>query len=105
MDEGAILAIHDPQVSEIQIGKDLGDIGEAYYDNWSVYDDLEKSYDNANAVIVLTEWDIYKNVDWKKVDKKLSSPGWVFDTRKVVDYISVKDCNFNFWQLGTTSSI
>ena len=105
LDEGAILAIHDPQVSEIQIGKDLGDIGEAYYDNWSVYDDLEKSYNNANAVIVLTEWDIYKNVDWKKVDKKLSSPGWVFDTRKVVDYISVKDCNFNFWQLGTTSSI
>ena len=105
LDEGAILAIHDPQVSEIQIGKDLGDIGEAYYDNWSVYDDLEKSYDNANAVIVLTEWDIYKNVNWKKVDKKLSSPGWVFDTRKVVDSISVKECNFNFWQLGTTSSI
>lgn len=103
LDEGAILAIYDPQVSEIQIGKDLGDIGEEHYDNWSVYDDLEKSYDNANAVIVLTEWDIFKNVNWKKVDKKLSSPGWVFDTRKIVDSISVKECNFNFWQLGTTS--
>ena len=83
MDEGAILAIHDPQVSESQISKDLGDIGDKYCNNWSVSDDLEKSYDNANAIIVLTEWDIYKNVDWTKVDKKLSSPGWVFDTRKI----------------------
>ncbi len=103
LDEGAFLAIHDPQVSYIQISNDLGDIGKVYSDNWVVSDDLEKSYANANSVIILTEWEIYKNLDWMEVDKKLIAPAWVFDTRKIVDSISVKDCDFNFWQVGMSN--
>ena len=100
LDEGAILSIHDPKVSKYQISYDLGYMGKVYSDNLFVYDDFDKSYDNADAIIILTEWDIYKNIDWLKVDKKLRSPAWVFDTRKIVNYKSVKDCDFNFWQVG-----
>ena len=97
--EGASLAVHDPKVKHEQIKQEIGDI--SYQDSsLSVSNSLEEIYEDANAVIILTEWNIYKNINWKMVDQKLRVPAWVFDTRRIIDPNQIKDCKFNFWQMG-----
>ena len=105
LNEGAILYIHDPQVTFSQIEFELGKTGQENSSNWFLSKELEKSFYNADAIIILTEWDIYKEIDWKHVSKMVRSPAWIFDTRKIVDPKLIKDCEFNFWQVGLGDKI
>ena len=51
-------------------------------------------------MIVLTEWDIYSKIDWSKASKKMRSPGWVFDSRLIVDQERVISSGLSLWRLG-----
>ena len=111
-EEGAILKIHDPKVSKKQIGLDLGvpasdeliknpDLNELniekHWDKYQLSDDL---FDQADAVIILTEWDIYSKLNWENISKRMRSPAWVFDSRLVIDKQKVIDSGLNLWRLG-----
>ncbi len=112
LNEGASLKIHDPKVSKKQIGLDLGipSIDELY-----INPDLNKKYknkqwekchlendffENLDAVVVLTEWNIYSDIDWPIASKKMRSPGWVFDSRLILDEEKVINSGLNFWRVG-----
>ena len=112
LNEGAYLKIHDPKVSKEQIALDLGippiedlkkneELVKKYknkkWENSLLENDFFK---NLDAVIVLTEWDIYSNIEWEKVSKKMRSPGWVFDSRLIVDEERVKSSGLSFWRVG-----
>ena len=103
--EGAFLAIHDPKVNESQIDFDLGKVGQENRSNWSYSNDLLKTYDSCDAIIILTEWEEYKEINWALVSNKMNSPSWVFDTRKIVSPEEVKNYNINFWQVGLGNDI
>ena len=47
-----------------------------------------------------TEWDIYSEVNWGEVSKKMRSPSWVFDTRLIVDEEKVINSGLSFWRVG-----
>ena len=57
-------------------------------------------FDNAHAVIVLTEWEDYKNIEWDLVAKNMVKPSWVFDSRSIVNIELVKKAGFHLWRLG-----
>ena len=57
-------------------------------------------FDNAHAVLILTEWEEYKNIDWINVSKKMVKPSWIFDARSIVEPRKVKEANLNFWRVG-----
>ena len=61
-------------------------------------------FDYAHAVLVLTEWEDYKNIKWFNVQKKMAKPAWVFDSRSIVDVDLVKESGINLWCLGDGSS-
>ena len=48
----------------------------------------------------MTEWDNYKNLDWRKFQSKMRQPAWVFDTRSIISDEIIRETNLNFWQLG-----
>ena len=109
--EGAYLKIHDPKVSKEQIVLDLGtppiedlkneELVKKYkYKKWENSLLENDFFENLDAVIVLTEWDIYSNIEWEKVSKKMRSPGWVFDSRLIVDEERVKSLGLIFWRVG-----
>ena len=112
LDEGAFLKIHDPKVSKEQVTLDLGipsreecikneELNKKYEDKQWEKSLLENDFfDCLDAVIVLTEWDIYNEIDWGKASKKMRSPGWVFDTRLIVDKEKVIDSGLSFWRVG-----
>ena len=107
-----ILKIHDPKVTKKQIALDLGvptieeciknkELAKKYKDKTWEKSLLENDFfDNLDAVIVLTEWDIYSKINWGQVSKKMRSPGWVFDTRLIVDEEKVINSGLNFWRVG-----
>ena len=55
-------------------------------------------------MLVLTEWDDYKNIKWFDIEKKMAKPAWVFDSRSIVDIDLFKESGINLWCLGDGSS-
>ena len=114
LEEGASLVIHDPKVSSDQINFDLNFESTNQlavqknnsYDlegKWQKGDDLVASFQDADAVILLTEWEVYENIDWKAVSLNVKTPFWIFDTRSIVKDKNIKDLGLNIWQLGNSN--
>ena len=54
-------------------------------------------------VLVLTEWEEYKNIQWDVIEKKMVKPAWVFDSRSIVNAEEIKKSGLNIWRLGDGS--
>ena len=111
IDEGAILSIYDPKVSKKQILRDL-DLVENFEEISKEFSKLNKShvteniYDgfkNADAIVILTEWSDFSNIDWKIAYKLMRKPGWVFDSRSIVNPEKVLEANLRLWRIGDGS--
>ena len=100
LNEGAFLSIHDCKVSEDTIVKDLFSENNFSKKMWSYHDDVYDTLKGSHAAIIMTEWDIYKTIDWKKIIPKTKQPFWLFDTRLVINPKEFKDLGINLWQLG-----
>ena len=113
--EGAILSIHDPKVSEKQIEYDLDKVSINHKNNirhnelnqiegsWQKFDNLYDCFKNADATILLTEWQEYSKINWATASKSMRHPAWVFDSRSVVDPKVVRDTKLNLWRVGDGS--
>ena len=105
IENGAKLSIYDPKVSKEQIHIDLdknpkfqrtdNDKGD-----WSFCESIEEATQNSHAIIVLTEWEEFKNIDLKKLFKMMNKPSWIFDTRFTIDRSKAINAGFNYWSLG-----
>ena len=116
LEEGAVLFIHDPKVKAKQIEIDLGrkenkyikkskDINYSNFDgNWCSTQNILPDCEGADAVIVLTEWYEYSELNWLEISNKLRKPAWVFDARSIIPLEKIKGLNFNFWRIGDGSN-
>ncbi|KAJ2870470.1 hypothetical protein FB639_004617, partial [Coemansia asiatica] len=72
---GAHLSIFDPKVSEHHILEKL-DTGA---DSVQICEDPYSAISESDAVIVLTAWAEFREIDWKRVLKSMNRPAFVFD--------------------------
>ena len=111
LEEGASLVIHDPKVSNDQINfdlkvesrKQLARQKNNSFDlegKWQKENNLEDCFQDADAVILLTEWDDYKNIKWEEVSRQMRKPSWVFDTRSITNPSEVRNAGLNLWRIG-----
>ena len=106
LEEGSILQIHDPKVSSDQISNSLSTyyetnkLDKSNLNNLTVEDSLKEAVKNTDAVLILTEWDIYRDINWAKISNSMRKPSWVFDTRLITDPKKVRDAGLNLWRLG-----
>tara|TARA_B100000886_G_scaffold305661_1_gene237556 strand:- start:55730 stop:57169 length:1440 start_codon:yes stop_codon:yes gene_type:complete len=113
LNEGANLVIHDPKVNPSQIEYDLKikstkslDNDNSSFDqqsgNWEYVQSIDNHeiFNNAYAIIILTEWAEFRNLKWKLIAKKMVPPAWVFDSRSIVNTIEVNDAGLKLWRLG-----
>jgi UDPglucose 6-dehydrogenase len=97
LEEGAILAIHDPKVDPAQIALDLGQpVGES----WLHCDAVADAVSGADAAVVLTEWQSYAELRWGALAPLMRQPAWVFDTRAITDVLQVGLAGLNQWRVG-----
>ncbi len=112
--EGADLKIHDPQVSEEQIKIELENVinnaadksfkTEYFESSFEKVDNIYDAFEEADAIILVTEWEEYSKLDWEKISGLMRYPAWVFDTRSIVNKKEVQKTKINLWNIGIGSN-
>ena len=115
LQEGALLFIHDPKVDKKQISKDLLKEESVKLKNsdkknesqiegeWCFVDNILESFKDADAIVILTEWEDYFKINWEKVSFSMRQPAWIFDVRSVLSKENFPISNLNVWRLGDGS--
>lgn len=55
----------------------------------------------AHAVAIMTEWDLYRSLDWEKIYRSMEKPAFVFDGRNILDHKRLYELGFNVYPLGS----
>jgi UDPglucose 6-dehydrogenase len=93
-DEGAIIKAYDPQATE----KAKQVLGE---ENISYEKSALDATKNADALVIVTDWEEFKKADLEKVHKSLHQP-LVIDGRNMFDPKEMKEKGFNYISVGRT---
>lgn len=125
LQEGANLAIYDPKVPGAQIYADLEhfvnshalDIGlprnnpngedqlrAAIKQRITLADSALSAAAGATAILVMTEWDEFRTMDFQPVYEAMQKPAFVFDGRVILDEGKLTDIGFNVFTIGKPSS-
>ena len=108
IENGAEIIISDPKVKISQIERDLK-MAENYkeinseYGFWHFSEDIYCAVEDADAIVLLTEWQEYKDLDWQKIENSMRSPSWVFDARSIARVDQIKKTGLNVWSIGNGS--
>ena len=77
-EERAHVVINDPE-SLRNAAQDLKDIREYVEFETDPY----KASQEAHAIAIMTEWELYKTLDYKKIYKRMEKPAFLFDGRNI----------------------
>ena len=55
---------------------------------------------NYNLIAIMTEWDEFKDYDWKSIYEKVKKPAFIFDGRNILEIEKIKKIGFNYIGLG-----
>ncbi len=104
IEEGGCLAIYDPKVIPEQIEIDLSikqtkskkDSEGSWYFSRSVLDSAK----DADALLIITEWDEFKKLNWEEISNAMRPPSWLFDTRGITNIYEARKNGINTWRVG-----
>ncbi|XP_064860553.1 UDP-glucose 6-dehydrogenase-like [Oncorhynchus nerka] len=101
MDEGAKLHIYDPKVLKEQIILDLSQphISEdplRVSELVTVSVDPYQACQGAHALVVCTEWDMFKDLDYEMIYDHMLKPAFLFDGRRLLDQLHPRLQNIGF---------
>ena len=90
---GAKVQAYDPEASEE---------AERIYgkrDDLLLCEESNSVFDGADAMIVVTEWKVFRSPDFQLIKEKLSTPV-IFDGRNIYDPNHVKELGFDYYGMG-----
>ena len=98
LNERANLAIYDPKVSKKQILADLNvEEGDPRIEFCRTpYEAAEK----AHAIVLLTHWEEFKKLDYKRIKSAMTTPAWIFDGRNCLDHRLLSELGFLLRGIG-----
>jgi len=117
LEERANLSIWDPKVKEKQIFSDLqavmdgtyhidhpvattSQISEIVQKQVTVATSFKEAVKGAHAIVVLTEWNEFKNYDYEEIANDMVKPPFVFDGRNILDREKLKKLGFLVYTIG-----
>ena len=112
IEEGAQLAIVDPKVHEGQIAQDLEmppipadpsaptARGMGSEGGWLAAGSPLEAAQGADAVLILTEWRDYRQIDWGSIAAVMRRPAWLFDARAIADAEAARAAGLQVWRVG-----
>jgi UDPglucose 6-dehydrogenase len=98
LEEEAMLSITDPKA-----------LKNAKYDLGSIFVELSpetfqkdpyKAARRCDAIAIMTEWDLYKNLDYEKIYQNMNKPAFIFDGRNILDHEKLHKVGFNVYPIG-----
>jgi UDPglucose 6-dehydrogenase len=98
LEERAFLSIYDPKVGVPQICKDLAI--QADNPNVEFATSAQQAAAGAYALLILTEWDEFRELDFEAIYKSMLKPAWIFDGRNVLDHARLREIGFKVYSIG-----
>jgi UDPglucose 6-dehydrogenase len=95
LQERANIAITDPKAMD-NARIDLEGAGK----NLEFVEDPYNAARRAHAIAIMTEWDAYRALDWKKIFDSMEKPAFLFDGRNLLDHEQLFGLGFNVYPLG-----
>lgn len=92
--EGVKIHVHDPKANE-EAKKTFSKIT----DSISFYENNYDALKNCDAMVLLTEWHIYRQPDFDKIKNLLKSPV-IFDGRNLYNPDYIRDLGFKYFGIG-----
>lgn len=56
--------------------------------------------ENSSAILILTEWDIFRELDYESIYYKMKKPAFIFDGRLIVDREKLAEIGFGVFTIG-----
>lgn len=104
IEEGSFIVVYDPKVSYDQMLADLNYLNtrppEVNKAQLIYCSDPYNACNDSHAVSVITEWDEFVDLDWKKIYDSVIKPANLFDGRNILDKKKLKSIGFNFFGTG-----
>lgn len=95
VEEKAEVVITDPKALD-NAKKDLKDQD----DKVSYVEDPFAAASGCHAIAILTEWDLYKTLDFHKIYSSMTKPAFLFDGRNILDHQTLFEIGFNVYPVG-----
>jgi UDPglucose 6-dehydrogenase len=95
LEEKAELKITDPYALD-NARKDLHDIGQGV----DFIEDPYQAVEGAHGIALITEWSLYKDLDYQKIFDKMEKPAFIFDGRNLLDHQALYEIGFNVYPVG-----
>ena len=91
--ERADVVITDPKALE-NARFDLGDAPVQYIE------DPYEAAEGAHALVICTEWDIYRELDYARIHAGMMKPAFIFDGRNILDHNALFEMGFQVFPIG-----
>ena len=95
LNEHAQLVISDPKALD-NARMDLHDCA----DSIEFCEDPYVASYKAHAIAVMTEWDLYKDLDYERIFNNMEKPAFIFDGRNILDHEKLFNIGFNVFSIG-----
>ena len=95
LEERACVALTDPQALD-NARIDLA----GYKENLDFAEDPYEAAKGAHAIALMTEWALYRALDWEKIFRSMEKPAFLFDGRNILDHEQLFKLGFNVYPLG-----
>ncbi|KAL7064253.1 hypothetical protein AAHC03_05598 [Spirometra sp. Aus1] len=102
LSEHANLFIYDPQVPREEILSDLTEqTGHSLVaSNVTVCSSAAEAAESAHAIVICTEWDEFKTLDYRELYNRMQKPAFLFDGRLIVDHAELRAIGFQVKAIG-----
>jgi UDPglucose 6-dehydrogenase len=105
INEQAYIALYDPKVQHDQVLRDLDYLetrnSEENSKQITSFSDPYEACNNAHSIVILTEWDAFKDLDWNRVYDNMLKPAFVFDGRNLLDADKIRSIGFIYQSIGS----
>lgn len=97
--EHAKVSVYDPKVPADEITRDV--LGANGADSrLSVAASAYEAVQGAHAVAIVTEWDEFKTLDFKRIYDSMTKPAFLFDGRNILDLTKLGQLGFRAYGIG-----
>ncbi|KAL4491806.1 hypothetical protein ABPG72_006061 [Tetrahymena utriculariae] len=101
--EGAVLHIYDPLAKFESMKKEM-QRQEIYYDFYDAkikfFEDGESASINSHAIVILTEWEDFRQCKYERMFKKMKRPSFIFDGRNLLNREDIEQIGYAYIKLG-----
>ena len=98
--ERASVVVTDPQGLD-NAARELADLG----DSIEYEPDPYRAAQGAHAILILTEWDLYRELDYARIYAVMEKPAFIFDGRGILDVVALREFGFHVYAIGKPTAL